>query len=257
MRAKGRGDTGARWLVGLVASVVALLEGAEAPARSRMRGEALKVKGFRPAIVVAPRAVKGTRPLIVALHGNFDRPTWQCDAWRGEVAGRAWLLCTRGRPRRDAPGLRRYTYRSPKQVDKEIAAAHAALVAQQGQRVAKLPPVLVIGFSLGATYASRLAVRQPARYPRVLLVEGGHTIWTVKRARAFRRRGGRSVAFACGSGWCIRRSKKTCPRLRRAKVSCHVTSVRGLGHSYGPRLAKRARPLIDAALAGWSGAVTP
>jgi pimeloyl-ACP methyl ester carboxylesterase len=245
-------------LLFLAACALCALVGLSGEALGRARSlERVKVQGFGSAIVVAPSKPGKQTPWVIALHGNFDRPSWQCDAWRREVAGRAWLLCPRGMSRRDAPSLRRFTYRSPRRVAKEIAAGRAALERRHAGRIAKGPPALLIGFSLGATYASRLAVRTPRAYPRVLLVEGGHTIWTAKRARAFRRRGGQSVAFACGSGWCARRSRKTCPRLRAAKVDCRAVYLRGLGHSYGKRLGKLAQPLIDAALAGWSARTSP
>jgi poly(3-hydroxybutyrate) depolymerase len=39
----------------------------------------LSVQGYQPAIVVPP-LLKGKRPVVVALHGNFDRPEWNCNA---------------------------------------------------------------------------------------------------------------------------------------------------------------------------------
>src|SRR5262245_18804480 len=47
---------------------------------------ALEVPGFRPAIVSVPTGAREPRPVWLALHGNFDRPEWQCGVWR-EVTG--------------------------------------------------------------------------------------------------------------------------------------------------------------------------
>lgn len=39
----------------------------------------LAVPGFGEAVVYAPQG-EGPRVVVVAAHGNYDRPEWQCDA---------------------------------------------------------------------------------------------------------------------------------------------------------------------------------
>jgi len=64
--------------------------------------------------------------VVVVLHGNFDRPEWSCDAWGPLVAGRAFVLCPRGIPRGDAPGLDRWHYGGRPSILREVAAGRAS-----------------------------------------------------------------------------------------------------------------------------------
>ena len=243
-----------RHLLPRLLALVPMLAVGAAPLEAWARGGSqrnLKIPRFAPAVFLEPiktRTNSITYKALIALHGNFDRPSWQCEEWAKVVRGRAFLLCPRGMLRRDAPRQRRFTYRSTAAARRELEAGLAALRRRFPGKVESGPPALLMGFSLGATYASRMAAAAPQRYPRVLLLEGGHTIWTAQRARRFRRKGGKSVAFGCGTRWCARRSKKTCKRLRRAKVSCRFAYAPGLGHSYGPALTKRLQEVIDEAL---------
>jgi hypothetical protein len=36
-----------------------------------------------------PLAATSPRPLVLGVHGNDDRPEWQCGVWRGIVGARA------------------------------------------------------------------------------------------------------------------------------------------------------------------------
>src|SRR5688572_24251129 len=46
----------------------------------------LDVPGFRTAVVSVPADTSRARRIVVALHGNFDRPEWQCQVWRRIIA---------------------------------------------------------------------------------------------------------------------------------------------------------------------------
>jgi len=204
----------------------------------------LEVRGFRPAVVVPPQDSKARRPVVVALHGNYDRPEWNCEALPELVEGRAWLLCLRGVPRRDTPReLNRWTYGARSRVMAEIDAALRALEARYPGRVDAATPLLA-GFSLGAIYSARFAVAHPARFPRLYLVEGSHKVWTRRNMRRFARGGGRAVLFGCGRKGCGAWSRRLCKGLSRLKVSCAEVTVPTLGHSYTDPLPRRALPLF-------------
>jgi pimeloyl-ACP methyl ester carboxylesterase len=206
------------------------------------RAARLPVKGFRAAEVVAPAAAAGQRPVVVALHGNFDRPEWNCEALPALVKGRAWILCIRGKPRSDTPkSWNRWTYSSRRRVLQEVDAALAALKEKYPGRVDPSAPVLA-GFSLGAIYSARFAVAQPARFPRLYLVEGSHKVWTYKAMRRFARKGGKAVLFGCGRRGCGAQSRRICRGLKKLKVWCTEVTVPGLGHSYTDPLPARALP---------------
>ena len=52
----------------------------------------------------------------------------------------------------------------------------------------------------------------PARFPRLVLVEGGHDAWTRDAAKRFRAAGGDRVLFACGQPSCVGESKEAAAR---------------------------------------------
>src|SRR5437868_13039508 len=88
----------------------------------------LIVPDHRDAMVSVPVGATERRPLVLALHGNYDRPEWQCSVWRETMKGYPFVLCPRGVPRRDAPASAdRWTYGKPADVRHEIEAALGAL----------------------------------------------------------------------------------------------------------------------------------
>lgn len=193
-----------------------------APAHAQ---EALPVPGHHPAAFVAPDG-EGPRPLVIALHGNFDRPEWMCAHWATVVRGRAWLLCPRGLPRTDAPALDRWQFPAAGPLGREIAAARRALAARFEGRVDDGPD-LYVGFSQGAHRVSRMAEARPEAFPRIQLVEGGATFW--RGPRRYARSHGR-VAFVCAMRWCEQRGRGSVERLGRAHVEARLERREGAHH---------------------------
>jgi hypothetical protein len=171
--------------------------------------EPLAVPGFGEASIVVPQR-QGPMPVVVALHGNFDRPDWVCAVWAQVVDDRAFVLCPRGLPRHDSPpGDPRWTHRQRRDLVREVAAARSALAARYPGRVDDGPDIWV-GFSLGAHRVASLALREPDRYPLIQLVEGGDDMWAASRPRY----GGR-VALVCGQRGCERQGNLLIERLPR------------------------------------------
>ncbi|HEY3237631.1 MAG TPA: hypothetical protein VGJ84_23120, partial [Polyangiaceae bacterium] len=111
---------------------------------------ALEVPGFRTAVVSVPTGAREPRPVWVALHGNFDRPEWQCGVWREVTGAFPFILCPRGSPRTDAPkSLDRWTYLGVAQTEKELEAGLEALRSRFTGYVSD-GTVVFLGFSLGA-----------------------------------------------------------------------------------------------------------
>jgi poly(3-hydroxybutyrate) depolymerase len=214
------------------ATATAEIEPLDAPAEPF----ALAVEGFRDAVVSAPRGARERRPVIVALHGNFDRPEWQCEIWR-EVAGpRPFILCPRGVPRGDAPkSWDRWEYGSVTQVTREIDAGLAALSVRFPEHVHIERPAFV-GFSLGAILGRFLVAKAPQRFSVLALVEGGYESWPKGTARAFSEPPGARVLFVCGQASCAASSKAAARSFEPDRV--RIEHARGEGHTYGEGVAK-------------------
>jgi len=196
---------------------------------------ALDVAGFQPAVVAVPVSTTRPRPVVLALHGNYDRPEWQCSVWKEIVRERAFVLCPRGIPRRGAPAAAdRWEYASARAMKSEIEAAIAALRARFADFVAP-GPLLLIGFSLGANYGAPLVQAQPELYPRAVFIEGGVSAWSVAAAKRFAKGGGQKLILACGQAGCLSQVKALGPALTRAGLETRTGGSANAGHTYdGP-----------------------
>jgi len=194
----------------------------------------LAIDGFEPAVVVPP---DGSSPppwrLVVVLHGNFDRPEWECETWRAVGGRKGWLLCPRGIPREDAePDLDRWTYRTAHDVAKETAAAVEALRDARPGEVREDGAVLV-GFSLGAHMAWRVVASRAAPvFELVVFGEGGYFV-EADSARQAVDRGVRKVLFLCGElTRCVDSVEQAERRWRSGGAEVERIVMPGTAHEY-------------------------
>jgi hypothetical protein len=194
----------------------------------------LPVPGFRDAVVSVPTGATGPRPVVVALHGNFDRPEWQCDVMRGITHAHPFVLCPRGIPRTDAPkSWDRWEYGALKQVREELDAGLEAMRARFAGYVAD-GPVVFTGFSLGAILGRAIVRDDPGRFPRGLFTEGGHDGWDFKR---FQAGGGQRLIFACAQAGCVQAARAQKKQAARQGVELRVADGGNVGHSYDGSVA--------------------
>jgi pimeloyl-ACP methyl ester carboxylesterase len=205
----------------------------------------LAVRAFRDAVVSLPRGATKPRPVVIASHGNYDRPEWQCSVWRGIVGDRAFVLCPRGVPRSDSPSPddTRFTYDSDAALAREIDAGLDALGAGYGDYVDR-GAILYTGFSLGAIFGVPYLKRDPSRTTRAVLIEGGHDAWTPDVAKRFKARGGERVLFACGLIGCVGESRSAAAHLERAGVATKIVYAK-LGHAYDGPVADEVKGAFD------------
>ncbi len=197
---------------------------------------ALEVPGFRRALVSIPHGATGSRPVLVALHGNYDRPEWQCSVWRSELGTRGFILCPRGSPRTDAPASEdRWTYVGQRALEDEVVAGLSALHEQYPGHVDRERPVLV-AFSLGAILGARLLGSPKFDFARAVLIEGGYESWSAARARALGP--GARLLFACGQAGCMASAGNAAKITARAGVETRVVSGGTAGHTYGDAVAR-------------------
>ncbi|WP_050433084.1 hypothetical protein [Chondromyces crocatus] len=198
----------------------------------------LPVEGHAPAVLAVPLGATRPRPVVLATHGNFDRPEWQCQVWREIVGPEVFVLCPRGKARGDspAPDDTRFTYANNQALEKEIRAGLDALRALYPEHVAE-GPVVYTGFSLGAIMGVAIMGRDPAQFPRMILVEGGSEKLTAGAVSAFAKAGGQRVLFGCGQGGCVGSSNAAARLLEKAGVAARVVHGKGVGHSYDGAVA--------------------
>jgi len=207
----------------------------------------LPVEGHGPAVVSLPLGATDARPVLVATHGNYDRPEWTCAIWRDIVDHDGFVLCPRGMVRGDSPspGDPRYQYATNGRLEKEIELALQALTQAYAQYVSG-PPYVFAGFSQGAIMGVPILGRRPEWFDRAVLIEGGYDRWTKAGAAQYAEGGGRRILFACGQWACDQGYKAAQPWFEVAGIESRVVSAKGAGHTYGGPVAG----LIDEAW-GW------
>lgn len=131
----------------------------------------------------------------------------------------------------------------------EVDAAVRALRERAGLRVAE-GTVLYAGFSQGAILGAPLLISEPARYPRALLVEGGHGAWNPSTARSYARGGGQRILFACGRASCTQSARSAAAHLERAGVKVKIVAAEGEGHTYDGRVASEIATALPWLLEG-------
>lgn len=215
----------------------------------------LAVEGHPAAVVSLPLGARSKRPVVIATHGNYDRPEWQCQVWRQMVGDAAFVLCPRGVARPDSPSADdvRFTYTNNAALEAEIDAGLTALGERFAAHVDPGRP-LYAGFSLGAIMGVAIAARRPDRFPRLVLVEGGHDGWTRDAAAAFTKGGGKRVLFVCSQGYCGAEAARAGARIERAGAAMRVVRGPNVGHRYdGPTAVatREALPWVIEGEARW------
>lgn len=208
-----------------------------APLRAERAIVALPVEGFREAMVSLPLGATSKRPVVVALHGNYDRPEWQCEVWREITGGHPFVLCPRGIPRAGAPKSEdRWEYGGLDKTEKELFAGLEALAKRYPDYVDD-GPVLFTGFSLGAILGKHVLKKHGARFPRAVLIEGGYEAWSIGMAKQYAQGGGERVLFACGQHACKQAATNAARVLGKAELDARVASAGNVGHTYDGRVA--------------------
>lgn len=216
-------------------------ERADAKPHSELTAEApivpLSVPGFGDAVVSLPLGSVEPRPIALALHGNFDRPEWQCEVWRRISQGQVFVLCPRGIARRDVPKeLDRWEWGSLAKTKSEIVAGLAALRARY-PRHAKQGPVVFTGFSLGAILGARLIRDPELGIGAAVLTEGGYQGWTLAKAKALQP-SLRRLLFACGQTACKNAYRYQLDALfQKAGLPASVVADVKAGHTYDDPVA--------------------
>jgi pimeloyl-ACP methyl ester carboxylesterase len=180
-------------------------------------------------VVAVPAEGEAPHEVVVAAHANFDRPEWECGWWRRHFP-EAFVFCPRGILRDDTePDDPRYTYRDDAALKAELDAGLLALRAKYPGQFDDAEMIWV-ALSRGAYLGGFIASRQPKRFPRLILVEGGQDPWTAANAKAFVDGGGRRVLFICGQPVCRIQARPAAARLKHFGAEAKIEDVPGMGH---------------------------
>ena len=184
--------------------------------------------------------------MVVVLHGNYDRPEWECAVWRKASALYGWTLCPRGVPRPGAPPKEdRWTYAGRAQIVAEIDASLQALQARYPGQVDTSPgSVVLAGFSLGAIHAPAIALEQAGRYRAIALVEGDQNKLTPQALRRLEQAGVRDILLAASAPGSVKLAQRLTARAMKAGVRVTVLAMPGAGHGYSRDFAIRAAPFL-------------
>lgn len=206
----------------------------------------LEVKGFGPATLAVPLGATTARPIVVVLHGERDRPEWQCGTFRGLLGGRVFILCPQGKPLAGAEAG--FGLGSVEESVSELRAALGALKARYGAHVAPSPIVLV-GYGDGATVAADLARQEPSFFARVASINGNPAAFSSSAAKIFGERGGKRVLFFCTNANCDERA--TARALQLTRFGAQAKAVRReVGPYLDPRFVAALAPEIAWLLEG-------
>ncbi len=200
----------------------------------------LEVPGHGNSVVWLPVGASTRRPIVLAVHGNYETPEAFCAALHEIVGTRAFLLCPRGTERDDWP-KEHYTFASPQTLALEVEAATTALYERYPGYVDP-EPMMYVGFSRGAFLSVALIATEPAKYPRAILVEGGQDAWTPDRIAMYAAEAGRSrILFACGTETCFGEATHIGVKLKEAQIDNRVVYGPDSGHVYTGRVAEELK----------------
>ena len=172
-----------------------------------------------------PLGAQRPRPLLLAIHGAFDRPAWPCGSYRGATHGRSFILCPGGVP--SAPSG--FTLGEPHDTALELRAAITALKARFTKHLAR-GPVVLAALGPGVDHALALALEEPSFFSHLVLVNGSVARLTPAFATRFGQAGGKRVLCVCSAGSCDADSDLRVQSLRPAGVEARlIVAERGQG----------------------------
>lgn len=180
----------------------------------------LAVKGFGPATVTLPLGATTPRPIVVVLHGERDKPEWQCNSFRGVLGGRVFILCPQGQ----AVGDGLYGWGSFDESVAELRAALTALKERYGAHVAK-GSITLVGYAQAGAIALDLARQEPSFFARVALVNSDPNALSPSVAKIFGERGGKRMLFFCTSQACDDSGVERALWLKRANAEGKAVKV--------------------------------
>ncbi len=217
-------------------------DAALAPEVARPQGLQRLDLGGRPALTHAPAVGGSQMPLVVFLHGMCAIPEWECPVFTGASAG-AWLLCPPG-PAPCAGGGRMWVG-TRKRLTGQVGRFTSALVEQESLSAGRRA---LVGYSLGAPAALQIALAEPGRWQRLMIVNAS----VVPSAAQLKRAGVTRLALVAGAhDRTAGKLRQGAQRLARSGVDARFFSLGPVGHFFDRTSAQRMVPSLTWLTADW------
>lgn len=205
---------------------------------------AMQVPGFEDAVVAIPAGVTARAPVVVAMHGHFDKPEQFCAAWAQIFQNRAFIVCPRGMFAPGSPwGDKRFTFVEANSAERELDAALAALHAAPFAAYVDAHKPVYVGFSLGAFMGVPLARRRGNDFSSMIFVEGNLDHMSRSMIEDYVGTGGHRMMLVCAEGkealkTCSNHANRIVERLEGMGGEGTVVDAGRAGHSYEGQVAK-------------------
>jgi pimeloyl-ACP methyl ester carboxylesterase len=206
--------------IGALVSIASVAGAAPDPGR-------LDFGAKRPAVYYPSQRSQGKRPVIVMLHGMCALPEYECPVFRAGTTADNWLLCAPG-PAACAGGGGAMWVGSTKTLVQAVEDPLRALGSRHADSIDSARKALV-GYSLGATAALRIAVAQPGQWKGLMIVNAG----VEPSAATLRKAGVKRIALVAGDrDRSAHKLKRGALRLKRAGIDARYFSMGGVGHYF-------------------------
>ena len=199
-------------------------------AKSASIGDPLRieVKGAGDAYYYKPRA-KGTKPVIMYLHGRNGNPAEDCRKWARVATQFGWVVCPSGTGVSDSGG-RSWSNGSldPQRI---IDLTIDALRDKYHGKVQRRSNILV-GFSEGAWAAMNVGLKDQRTWSRWLILGASDAYWgDVTEALDREKRKVQRVYLLTGENDAVAENTvRVGETLKKVKVPVRVRLVAGMGH---------------------------
>lgn len=227
------------WAASLLVTVVVLLLGALALLLPRTAlaktgsaiGEPLRleVPGAPDAYYFKPRA-KGTKPILMYLHGRGGNPAEDCRKWARVASQFGWVVCPSAAG--DAGNGGRTWSNGAGDAQRIIDATVGALRAKYKGRVQRRNNIL-IGFSEGAFVAMQVGLKDQSTWSRWLILAASDQYWGGAETEALEKgkRKVRRVYLLTGENDGVAQNTvRVGETLKKKNVPVMVKIVPGMGH---------------------------
>ncbi len=203
-----------------------------------------------PAYFYRPtRADTAPQPLVVYLHGACAYPDWECPFFTG-ASPAAWLLC----PPAAAPCQGGGVMWAGSTESLASAVERGVVALDPKARGVDLERRAIIGFSLGGPAALRIALHEPGRWQRLMVVNAN----VIPSPAQLRKAGIDRVALVAGQ------HDPVAPKLRRGAkwlsnkhVDVRYFVIAEMGHYYDSRSTERFNAPLAWLMADWQPRAAP